>query len=97
MCDQTSEKVDALEAKFRARRKKTDIPYWDFFEKFFINVGHPHRDYETSEKKVPHIEKVNKFIHQCEEPPQQYRIHSGDEEHFFECLSMFFLVVERGV
>ena len=97
MCDQTSEKVDALEAKFRARPKKQIYPYWGFLEKFFTNVGHPQRDYETRHKKIPHIEKVNKFIRQCEEPPQKYRIPSGDEEHFFRCLSVFFLVVERGV
>ena len=81
MCDQTSEKVDLLEAKFRAhsfsdkvlsltpRGLFSALTLWGFLEKFFINVGHPHRDYETRNKKVPHIGKLAKSYTNVRNPP----------------------------
>ena len=90
MCDQTSEKVGLLEAKFRARPKRTDIPYWRYFEKFFNNVGHPNRDYETRDRKVPHIGRLAKSYTNVRNPPNSTEFHLGMRSTFSSVCQCFF-------
>ena len=95
MCDQTSEKVDLLEAKFRAhsfsdiglsltpRGLFSTLTLWGFLEKFFINVGHPQKDYESRDKKVPHIGTFAKSYTNVRNPPISTEFHQGTRSIFF--------------